>query len=132
MTKIVINTCYGGFGLSTMAIKYLVHRPNNGILKVMKEEEYFSGPRKGTFSDAGDGFEISHYDTLFKAGYAFYLNTLCDRSDPLLVEVVGYLGDKANGTTSKLKVVEIPDEIEWVIQEYDGIEWIAEKHRTWR
>jgi hypothetical protein len=28
-------------------------------------------------------------------------------------------------------VVEIPDGIEWSIQEYDGLEWVAEKHRTW-
>jgi len=29
------------------------------------------------------------------------------------------------------KVVEIPDDIEFVIEEYDGIEWVAEKHRVW-
>jgi hypothetical protein len=29
-------------------------------------------------------------------------------------------------------VVEIPDGVEWEIAEYDGLEWVAEKHRTWR
>ena len=28
--------------------------------------------------------------------------------------------------------VEIPDDVEWQIEEYDGSEWIAEKHRIWR
>jgi hypothetical protein len=31
-----------------------------------------------------------------------------------------------------LRIVEIPDGVEWHISEYDGIEHIAENHRTWR
>jgi len=30
-----------------------------------------------------------------------------------------------------LKIVEIPDDVDWEINEDDGSEWIAEKHRTW-
>jgi hypothetical protein len=44
---------------------------------------------------------------------------------------VEQLGEAANGEFAELKVVEIPDDAEWTIQEYDGDEWIAEKHRTW-
>ena len=55
-----------------------------------------------------------------------------DRSDPMLVQVVEDLGSEANDEWSDLKVVEIPDGIDWIIQEGDGIEWVAEKHRTWR
>jgi hypothetical protein len=36
-----------------------------------------------------------------------------------------------NGDFAELKVVEIPDDVQWQIEEYDGKEWIAEKHRTW-
>jgi len=53
------------------------------------------------------------------------------RNDPILVEIVEQLGEAVNGTFSKLKVVEIPDDVDWIIKEYDGKEWIAEKHRTW-
>jgi hypothetical protein len=28
-------------------------------------------------------------------------------------------------------VIEIPDDVEWEVEEYDGLEWVAEKHRTW-
>jgi hypothetical protein len=31
-----------------------------------------------------------------------------------------------------LEIVEIPDDVEYTIEEYDGLEHIAEKHRTWR
>jgi len=35
------------------------------------------------------------------------------------------------GEYSELKVVEIPDDVKWQLEEYDGLEWVAEKHRTW-
>lgn len=57
----------------------------------------------------------------------------CDiaRDDPVLVEVVEQLGTKANGGYSDLKIVEIPDDVDWYIVDYDGVEHIAERHRTW-
>lgn len=53
------------------------------------------------------------------------------REDPHLVQVVEELGAAANGPYAELKVVEVPDGVEWTIHEYDGCEWVAEVHRTW-
>lgn len=53
------------------------------------------------------------------------------RNDPRLIEVVEKLGKRANGDCAELKVVTIPDDVDWEISEYDGVEHIAEKHRTW-
>ena len=64
-------------------------------------------------------------------GYGYYFDNPEDRSDPELIKCVEQLGDKANGPHANLKIVEIPDDIEYVIEEYDGNEWVAEKHRTW-
>ena len=55
-----------------------------------------------------------------------------ERNNQYLVRVVEELADDANGRFAELKVVDIPDEVEWQLEEYDGKEWIAEKHRTWR
>lgn len=53
------------------------------------------------------------------------------RDDPILVEMVEDL-DFRNAEWSRLKVVEIPDDVEWVICVNDGgLEWVAEKHRVW-
>lgn len=41
------------------------------------------------------------------------------------------LGDKANGSCAKLQIVDIPNGTDYTIEEYDGNEHIAEKHRTW-
>ena len=54
-----------------------------------------------------------------------------ERNDQYLVRVIEELGDDANGRFSELKLVNIPDEVEWQIEEYDGLEWVAEKHRIW-
>jgi hypothetical protein len=45
--------------------------------------------------------------------------------------VVKELGEKANGFCSSLKIVDIPIDVQWFIEEYDGNEWVSEKHRTW-
>ena len=55
---------------------------------------------------------------------------LC-RDDEDLVKVVETLGKGADGPFAKLKIVEIPDDVEWQIDEYDGNEWVSEKHRVW-
>lgn len=68
---------------------------------------------------------------------------LCEieRNDPILVQVVEQLGKKEasggdiwkGGSTSSLKIVEIPDDVlEWHIEEYDGIERVVEKYRSWQ
>ena len=90
---IVINNCYGGFGLSQRA-----------------RSEYcrLAGINENDFIDRN-----------------------IPRDDPYLVKVVRELGMSANGGTSNLKVVEIPGDVKWIIQDYDGVEWIAEEHRTW-
>lgn len=53
------------------------------------------------------------------------------RDDPALVQVVKELGKEADGCRSALVIVEIPDGVEWQIEEYDGYEHVAEKHRIW-
>jgi hypothetical protein len=58
------------------------------------------------------------------------------RHDPDLVRVVEELGgghrEGASGRCAELKVVEILDGVDYVIDEYDGNEHIAEAHRTWQ
>ena len=54
------------------------------------------------------------------------------RDDAALVEVVETLGKAANTRFSDLAVIEIPADVAWQIEEYDGWEWVAEQHRTWQ
>ena len=54
-----------------------------------------------------------------------------DRTDPTVVEVVEKLGLRANGECADLKIVDIPEDIEYYIDDYDGVETIHEAHRSW-
>lgn len=53
------------------------------------------------------------------------------RDDPALVEVVKELKKKAGGMCADLKIVTVPDGVEWEITEYDGLEKVEEVHRSW-
>lgn len=52
------------------------------------------------------------------------------RDCPHLVAIVEE-GGNINSEYSNLKIVEIPDDVDWYIEEYDGMEHVAERHRTW-
>lgn len=62
-------------------------------------------------------------------GYGYEYND--KRTDPSLIACVEKLGKAANGEGAELRVLEIPDDVEWTIESYDGMEHVAEKHRTW-
>ena len=53
------------------------------------------------------------------------------RDCPWLVEVVENLGRAGWSPYANLKVVEVPDHVAWVIEEFNGREVVAEQHRTW-
>ncbi len=79
------------------------------------------------------GFSLSEkaYDYLGIPWDGYGYEYKGDRANPKLVECVEKLGEEADGNFAELKVVDIPNDVEWEIEEYDGIEWVSEKHRTW-
>lgn len=115
--KVVINRCFGGFGLSHEAIvKYAVLAGITMIVVDKYPERSIMRYEYYTDSISDDNY-WSEYDI--------------ERTDPNLVKVVEQMGEAAWGDCAELAVVEIPDGINWHIGEYDGIEHIAENHRTW-
>ena len=66
----------------------------------------------------------------------WYFHSDVRRDDPILIRIITEMGlEKAAGYYAKLKIIEIPDDVPedgWEIMDYDGIEWVAEKHRTWQ
>ncbi len=134
MAKIVINKCFGGFGLSSEALLELAKRGSKAI-KLVHPKDYFSANKNGGWKKA---FEENQKNGLVK--YTIYedkiviFNNYDDakaRADHVLIEVVKELGERADGNYAKLKIVEIPDGIDFEIDEYDGKESISEKHRSW-
>ena len=121
MTKVVINRCYGGFGLSEQAFDLLLQAKGVAFEKVTKQNGLNYGPDYYEVGHAGD-------DVHYISPYEYHSTE--QRDDPDLVRIVEELGKDAWGQFAELKVVDIPDGVEWYVEEYDGIEWVAEKHRT--
>ena len=127
--KIVINTCFGGFGLSDIAIERYFEL--NGISWKAKIKGLFNSHRYYYYSITEEELDMIDCDI---EQHKFSLNYLIediDRTDPNLIKVVEELGRIANGSFSKLKIIEIPDEVDYTIDEYDGNEFVAERHRSW-
>jgi len=112
--KVVINRDFGGFGLSDEAIRMYLTRTNQ-VWEVEVRQT--------------SGMTLFWLD---KANDKLFWDGDINRSDPILVEIVETLKPKkASGQYASLKVVEIPGDVVWEIKEYDGMEHIAEVHRTW-
>lgn len=133
--KIVVNKCYGGFGISLEALLALIEKKSEIVKKYTFKEYYGSEKTNTEFKSFKKGYKyewVKFY--LVKDDIVYALDDDDEnklRSHLDLIELVEKLGEKANGDFADLVIVEIPDDVEWQIEEYDGNEHIAEKHRTW-
>lgn len=115
MPKVVVNACFGGFGLSHEAVMRYGELANiNLVCQMGIENHHISYYKDGVISD----------DTHFYPGDI-------ERDDPILVQVVEELGRSANGEYAELRIADVPDDIQWYIDDYDGSETVREIHRTW-
>ena len=155
--KVVINSCFGGFSLSPLAVKrmaelngkecyFFSHDFKSDAYTPISIEEAkktfcffaFTVPdpknhikysdKKWADTTEGERKERGRtYDEISLSDYNI------DRADPILIQVIEEIGSKdASGSCAKLQIIEIPDGTDYIIEEYDGNEHIAEKHRTWR
>ena len=123
MQRIVINVCYGGFGLSDAAYEKMAEY---GVPVLAYERGTDHGhviyDRRLSEDQANNLFMGRYWDDWIAES----------RTHPTLLRVVEEIGETANGHCAELKIVEIPSGIEWEIDEYDGNETIREVHRTWK
>jgi hypothetical protein len=113
--KLVINKCFGGYGLSRKAVLRLRELGCEGANNDVLCDE--------VWPDTGE--------TNNSAALDYGLGDEISRDDPLLVQVVEELGEEANGPHASLKIIEIPDGTDWVINNYDGMESVHERHCSW-
>ena len=106
----------------------------------MSEVEKFIDQLRGlqyiVINDCYGGFSLSdrailEYKKLAGITDPSFYDRDIPRDDPYLVKIVRELGMGANGSCANLKIVEVPSGVKWIVQDYDGAEWIAEEHRTW-
>jgi hypothetical protein len=143
MTKLVVNRRHGGFGLSPKAERRYLElvgkdcyfykqtqyaHNNNGVA------EYTRIP----IDEAKQAFiaytltkDIGEIINDLPNDETYWYNGNLERDDPILIKVVEEMGEEANGDYSNLEIVEIPDDVVWEIDDYDGYETVHETHRSW-
>lgn len=134
--KVAINKCYGGFSLSPLAVQEIAKakgQPCYFFDYSLLRREY----TPISLEEANNVLVWHAFTVPNPQDYKLHEHVMIDsrpdnRADPILIHVVETLGDKANGSHANIKIVEIPDGIQWEIGEYDGIEHIDEVHQTWR
>lgn len=130
MTKVVYNTCFGGFGLSDDAVRR--YADIKGLALYIEPSAYgFSTywtvapelrvePLEGT---AGHQASLEERIAHNKAHSEQTISPReIPRTDPALVQVVEELGVAANGRHAALAIADIPPGTKYRIDEYDGRE----------
>lgn len=152
--KVVINKCYGGFGLSHQAVMEYAKRKGMTLYayahpqtdcgcdwdKYILIDQTVKNDVSIMATDQQDSIVVlNEYN-----GHCIYYSTnrilengtfppksyfdyyYIERDDPDLIAVVEELGEVADGFCSKLKIVEIPNGTDWAISDYDGMESVRE------
>jgi hypothetical protein len=137
--KVILNKCYGGFGFSRKAYEMYAEKHGFKVYPYEIKDVTESGTvyqkvgraEENLFSnyfteDFGDEFTPTKEDwkkMLFLSSE--------HREDPVAIEIVETLGSEASGRYSDLVVVDIPDGLDYVVDDYDGIETLHQKVQTW-
>lgn len=131
MTKVVYNACYGGFGLSKEACQRYWEIKGQQVW--IEEDSEFKS--LGIFTvwlvspiervnKSNEEFNSMSIDERIAYNKAYSEQTWeyrhVPRHDPILVQVVEELGEKANGLHANLQIAEVDSP--YRIDEYDGFE----------
>jgi hypothetical protein len=126
--KIAINSCYGGFSLSQKGLKRFYQ---------LKGRECFFFDYHLNPLNLEDNPELQFiaYDIPNPTEETSNEHGLDsrpeNRTDPHLIQTIEELGILANGAYANISIIEIPDDVKWVLNEDDGMETVHEEHRSW-
>ena len=134
MVEVVINKRIGGFGISSEAVEYIRKIGFSSEVRYYLKERCEENNRIVALTEAGgrswrtaekcdDPFDLSD-DELSSIYEGF-------RSAPELIKTVKKLGKGVNKEFADLKVVEVPNDVKWHIENYDGDEKVVENRRSW-
>lgn len=142
--KVVINGCHGGYGLSEACVREWARRKGIGMWVEPSKTHpdilpptYWIVPPERRPPDLSSRWNGLSDDERRANSDAWRTATIdqrrsIERNDATLVAVVEELGAAVcSGSSAKLAIVDIPDDVEWQIGEYDGVERVEEKHRVW-
>ncbi len=152
MQKVIINKCFGGYGFDPFTVqKYAEakgirlywykwdHMVDVGTLKeymvktpfekIMEDDSLHIGYHAFT-RDMGDTHIRDWRDENCCTDEFYIKNDDASRTDPVLINIIEKYGNQNVHGCHAPTVIEVPDGVEWVVYEYDGLETLHEKHRV--
>jgi len=125
--RVVYNSCFGGFGFHEKAVRWVREHKDSLTDEYGKEdvEEIANSTLSGERYPDGSGPKAEHHT---------YINGLnLTRDNRLLADIVSreteYTGP-VDGSHANLRVAEVPNGVDWRINEYDGNETVEEQTQT--
>jgi len=151
MKKVILNKCFGGFDVSPQAYQlYAIYKGYSHLYKYQVILSAINTSSKLSFNDTYKLVDLydEHLFCVYVTKYfgeEFFKNDISkedwekhilyldadNREDDILIKVVEELGDEASGRFGQLVVVQIPDDLDYVIDYYDGIETLHARVETW-
>ena len=148
--EVILNKCYGGFGVSEKCYDLYAEKLGKKVFRYIDDgiQSYDCAfplwpKKKVTLEEACNSFHVDHFFKDFGDKFESYNGHPCwdddcyiylsreHRENSVLIECIKELGEDANGLYAELKVVEIPDNMEYEIDEYDGIETLHQAVPKW-
>jgi len=131
MAKIVYNACYGGFSLSDEAIMRYAEikgiKLYSSVSKFGITHYYLCPPEEYDRILAEENSKPVGSGRYAQSNELYFSDRDIERNDPVLVQVVEELGDKASGPHAKLRIAEVSAGTLYRIDEYDGNESVETK-----
>jgi len=128
--EIMINNCFGGFGFSKQASQEYVKRSCNLPVIAKGDSDtiplLFSQTTTNITSEEGGDSEESTFRTI----NAYSIK----RHDPLMIQIVKELGEKAYGFCAQISIETIPAQYinHYSIEDYDGTEAVVIHYNTYK
>jgi hypothetical protein len=123
MKEVVINKCYGGFGLSLETTLWIWK--NRGKVEAIPLKEYYGNTISAkshlelwrSYLARKDKKDSCYIDVFTPDEKNVLISCDIPRDDPVLLTCIKRMGERANGSCAKLKIVEIPEGTEYTIEE---------------
>lgn len=148
MQKVIINKCFGGYGFVPFTIQQYADAKGIKLYWYTRDCSRDVGRAKEALISTTideinqrDDLLMDVYPIMRDMGDAFILAwgensdlifemppKEMSRVDPVLIEIIERYGDQNVHGCYAPKVVEVPDGVAWVVEEYDGFESLHEAH----
>ncbi len=131
--KVAYNDCYGGFSLSPLALTKYAKKKGIDLtwyerFNDKKGDVFYKRLNRTPANDSlkfhSLNFDFGKTIKELPSDSYYYPSFVSDesRKDVDLINVIESLGVSANGLGSSLRITEVPDGVEYEIDEYDGNE----------